>query len=395
MGSISLNPWPFGHTAAFVIRDDDISYFTPPHKIDEIYEKLWKNGFKVSLAVIPCVKAINSLYVPPQYRGKISEYSVHDNKELINYLKIKLADGKVDIAQHGYNHDIRHGVPEFCISDSSEIWNRLKLGQNILERSLPSKLRVFVPPYGRISKQAWGILKQEGFALCRKGNIYGLIKNILWYPDNMTIFLKILQAKIFSLQSNSLAKGFLKFPGIIEIYHSLNLWKRESFFECLKDAKREFKKTLMACGLFCIVNHWWLYNEDWQDRLTCARVSKRKMLECFYDFIFSITNYNLWKTTLSEAVNWIKKYSSIEVRIKGSDIILKSPTTLEGLTLKSEGCTLTPDDECEVEVKKRGDTFFLIYKKLEAGETKIASVDSTERICYADGRAHVLIKNLL
>jgi len=52
--------------------------------------------------------------------------------------------------------------------------------------------------------------------------------------------------------------------------------------------------------------------------------------------------------------------------------ILKSSTTLQGVTLKGENCTLTPANEADVEVKKKDDNTFLIYKKLEADERRIA-----------------------
>ncbi|MEM3602375.1 MAG: DUF2334 domain-containing protein [Candidatus Bathyarchaeia archaeon] len=365
MGSVSLNPWPFGYAAAFAIRDDDVSYFTPSYKIDGIYRRAWKKGFRVSLGVVPNLKTIDDPSVPPKYRGKMSEYAVHSNKELMDYLKEKIAEGKVDILQHGYNHDKMRGIPEFCIQDSTEIRSRLRLGRNILEGSLPIKIMVFVPPYDRVSKQAWGILKQEGLALCRKEGIRSLEKSTPLSFGNMISF-----TKIFTRNLNPLAKGFINFPGMIELHQSLNLWKKESFFERIEDAKRKFKDTLMTSGLFYIANHHWLYYEDWEDEL-----SDRTMLDCFYGLLDFLDNYNLWKTTLTEVVNWIKKLDKVKVRVKGGKIILKSPMTIEGLTIKGENCTLTPSDEYEAEVKEEGDTVFLVYKKLEAGEKKIASVN--------------------
>jgi hypothetical protein len=365
MESVSVNPWPFGHAAAFVIRDDDVSYFTPSYKLHGIYERVWKKGFRVSLGVVPRIKAIDDPCVPPKYRGKMTEHTVHSNKELMDYLKEKITKGKVDIVQHGYNHDKRNGIPEFCIQDSSEIRTRLKLGRNILEGSLPIKIMVFVPPYDRVSKQAWSILKQEGLALCRKEENCSLMKSTPLSFGNIISF-----TKIFSRIPRPFAKGFLKFPGMIELHQSLSLWKNKGFFECIENAKRKFMDTLMVSGLFYIVNHHWLYYEDWQDKL-----SNQTMLDCFYALLDFLDNYNLWKTTLTEVVNWIKKLDKVKVRIKKGKIILKSPMTLEGLTLKGENCTLTPDDEYEAEVKEKGETVFLVYKKLEAGEKKIASVN--------------------
>jgi len=364
---ISVNPWPYGHKAAVVIRDDDTCYFTPPHKIDRIYGQAWKKGFKVSLAVIPRVKAIDDPLVPPRYRGKMSEHPLCDNKELTDYLKEKIAERKVDVVQHGYNHEKIRGVPEFCIRDSSEIKSRLKLGRKNLEETLSTEINVFVPPWNRVSRQAWAALKQEGLALCRKEKrISGLIKNTPLSLNNFIPLMRILYSKTFSRDVHPFAKGIIKFPRMIELRPSLDWWKSKNFSKRVEDAHKKFNETIQASGLICIVNHYWFYYEDWQDNL-----SNEETLRHFYGLLDFLDTQDVWKTTLTDVVNWLKQMDKIKIKVKSGKIILKASTTLQGVTIKAENCTLTPTDRADVEIRKQDNTVLLIYKKLKTGEGKI------------------------
>jgi len=371
MKHVSISAWPYGHTTALVIRDDDTSYFTPSYKIEKIYKQALERGFKVSLGVIPRLKAINDPCVPPKYRGKMSQHAVCDNKELMDYLKVKIAKHQVDIVQHGYTHENLHNVPEFYIRDSSEIKTRLRLGRKILEKCLPIKISVFLAPQNMVSKQAWNVIKQEGLALCRKEKrLYGLMKNTPWSFDNWIPLAKILWAKAFVRGIHPLAKGIIKFPGMIELHHSLEWWTSKNYPKLVRKAKQKFTETMMMSGLFCILNHYWLYYEDWQDD-----VSDQEMLRCFYVLLDFFDTQDIWKATLTDVVNWIKKMNEIEVKVKRGKATVKSSTPLQGVTIKGENCTLTPANEDDVEVKEKEETMFLIYKRLEAGEKKIFFID--------------------
>src|SRR4030042_1240591 len=99
-----IHPLPNAADASFSIRDDDISYFSEPEKLEIIYRQLWKNEFKVSFAVIPAQKGTNNLNVPPEFRNTDKYYVIDKNKNIINFLKLKINERKIDILQHGYSH---------------------------------------------------------------------------------------------------------------------------------------------------------------------------------------------------------------------------------------------------------------------------------------------------
>jgi hypothetical protein len=79
-----------------IIRDDDISYFTQPSMLEEIYSKCWDCGIPICFSVIPShstdTQGSGLEYepnIPPAYRCKKAEYAVSENKKLCNFLNKK------------------------------------------------------------------------------------------------------------------------------------------------------------------------------------------------------------------------------------------------------------------------------------------------------------------
>jgi len=372
MKRVTLNPWPNCCEAAFILRDDDICYFTPPHKVEEIYEKAWKDGFKVSLGVIPRVKAIYDPCVPPKFRGKMSQHLISKNHELIEYLKEMIKEGKVDIAQHGFNHEKIHRKPEFQIPDKSEIRARLRAGRKILEECFPNKTLVFIPPWNKVSKQAWSVLKEEGYALIRsEGRLKNLIRNTPLTLPNALLFAKIFSNKVLSPRSNYLAKGVIQFPGMLEFCNSLGWCTKKTVSEFIRRAKERFSMTVSMSGLLCIYNHYWFYYQDWEDEIT-----RKEMLKGFYLFLSYVGKYDVWKTTLSEATLWVRKLSKIRMKVKRKEIILKTCSNLRGLTIKGEDCTLIPANVNEFKLKKKNNATYLVFNKLYPGEVRVTIANS-------------------
>ena len=371
MWHISLNPWPYGHGRAAVIRDDDISYFTKPHKLSAIYDNAWKQGFKVSIAAIPNVKAINDSFVPPSYRGKLSFHKLTDNVELVNYLKEKLVLQQIDISEHGYTHEMINGLPEFSVNDQHEINERLLAGRKILEQCFPIKISVFIPPWDILSKTAGNILRKENMAYCQSEEKK---YRRLWSSNAslMKIAQKISQYPLPQFDkrgNNSQPKhgshncrwhnySFIS-NGIKQKMHTLN---GEEFRE-------GFPRTLPAAGLICILNHYHSYYEDYKDEVNPKRLSS------FYSTLDLLNSHDIWKTTFNEVADWLKKLNEIELKVIGKKVILTSPVKVDGVTIKGKECNLTSAGSLDKEVKHEKNNSFLICKQLEAGETEVARIE--------------------
>jgi hypothetical protein len=162
---------------------------------------------------------------------------------------------------------------------------------------------------------------------------------------------------------------------MIELHHSFDWWskKHQSYIfneERVKEAREEFEKVLVAGDMFCLVNHYYAYYTDWQDDINLGK------LDCFYSVLDFLDRRNVWKTTLSEIVRWIKKLEKIKVYVNKEKMVLNSSTTVRGLTIKGEGCIITPASDADIIVRKEKDDTFVVYKKLEPGETQVAFIES-------------------
>jgi predicted deacetylase len=359
MWHISLNPWPYGHNVAAVIREDDVSYFTEPHKLSTIYDKAWKQGFKVSIAVIPKVNAIDDPLVPPSHRGKLSLHNLTNNAKLVNYLRTKLTLKQIDISQHGFTHETINGIPEFSLSDQHEINERLHAGRKILEQCFPTKISLFIPPWDTLSKKAGNILRKENIAYCQSEEKK---YRRLWSSQNHFPQLGKL-TKNYRLKKGPYNYRWhnysLSLNGIKHEMHTLNG----------ANFREGFPKVIPAAGLICILNHYHSYYEDYNDDVNS------KMLSYFYSTLDLLSSHDIWKTTLTEVVDWLKKLNEIELKVIEDKVILTSPVKVYGVAIKGKECNLTSVGNVDAEVRHEKNSSLLICKQLEAGETEVACIE--------------------
>ena len=368
MWHVSLNPWPYGHDKAAVIRDDDVSYFTEPRKLSTIYDKAWKQGFKVSIAVIPKIIAIDDPLVPPSHRGKFSLHNLTNNIKLVNYLRKKLILKQIDISQHGFTHEAVNGIPEFSISGQHEISERLLAGREIIEQCFPIKISVFIPPWDTLSKKAIDILRKESIAYCQSEEKK---YRQLWSSNAPLIKLENLTQKFSKSHFPQFDFQPKNGPNCKWHNYSLSLSGIKYKMYTLNGAKfREgFPKEVPDVGLICILNHYHSYFEDYGGQVNL------KMLSNFYSTLALLNSHGIWKTTLTEVVDWLRKLNQIKLAVIGAKVFLTSPVKVHGVTIKGKECNLTSAGNTDVEIKHEKNNSLLICKQLEAGETEVAYIE--------------------
>ncbi len=155
----------------FCIRDDDTSFFTAPEQLEQAYGAITKWG-PVSLAIVPFHRAGTSKGVPERLRGRWTVHPLHENRDLVAYLRQAIAAGRFEAMLHGYYHDERDGHFEFHRGD--DLTRRVLDGRKYLEELLATSVRVFVPPRNAIGAQglraiAAGNLHLGGVAGVRAG----------------------------------------------------------------------------------------------------------------------------------------------------------------------------------------------------------------------------------
>lgn len=139
----------------FAVRDDDTSYYTSVKDLESAYSGYW-GRVPISLAVIPFSVA--------KHRGdriftsqdcKYEFAPISENKDLVSFLKEKVALGHVEIMLHGFTHEFKEVkgklVSECIWKTQDQILKDVMFGKKYLEDLFDTEIKTFVPPANDIS----------------------------------------------------------------------------------------------------------------------------------------------------------------------------------------------------------------------------------------------------
>ncbi len=226
-----------------IIRDDDISFFTHPKQLEQIYGRLWEANHPVCLAVIPAqngnarVAYREGQPIDPSiaiaYRGQDTNFSITENQELCVFLNDLVRQGLVEICLHGYCH----GFFEFHSEDEAKITQKLSDGQQLLEATFPqANITTFIAPYDQLSEIAVGKVLNAGYDLSTKSeSVKHLIEDVTSYRQY-----QIGQQNIFTCDEY--------------------LWTHRENPETILETSL---KRLDDEPLLVLTNHYWTFFYDW------------------------------------------------------------------------------------------------------------------------------------
>lgn len=388
---IEINPLPYSADVAFAIRDDDISYFTPPEKLEKIYRNAWNKGFKVSFATVPMHKGTNNLNVPPEFRNDGKYYPINQNEELVEYLKTKTSEGKVDIMQHGFCHtknsdltalkfDLEKGnlsrydgqtvdlakYSEFYGANEKEISSKIKEGKDILEETFGISIKVFVSPQELLTKPLWMALWKNNLNYCggvgRNAITQIPVKHINFYP-----LLKAATKKVFRINPESITEDVMHLTDIITVpatyRHYWNKFTNDELSEYWFDHfKTIFEIKKKRNGYFILLTHYWEYFYDWEEEITQEKQ---------YGYLNKILKYvdnnsKVWKCTVSELVEWIMARDNIKINENHGEVKIFSPYDIKGLSIQLDRGMVHVNNE-NVEIKDKDGKSFMVLD-MKAGQ---------------------------
>lgn len=391
---IRIHPLPYAADVAFVIRDDDVSYFTPLERLDKVYRYAWNSGYKISFATVPSHRAIHGLNIPISYRGKDDYHPIYENKKLVLYLKEKISNGQVDIVQHGFCHtensnlpiikfDMEHGTlcynnsnqkinlnsfSEFYNKNEKDVNSRVQRGKQILEDTFGIPIKVFVSPQELLTKPLWIALWKNNLDYCGGvgRNIIAQIpiKHINFYP-----LLKVAVKKLLKLNPKSIAGDVLHFSDIVTIpatyRHYWNNFTSDELAEYwFKHFKTIFEEKRQQRGYFILLTHYWEYFYDWKEEITQKR--QYEYLNKILDYINNIPH--VWKCSLSELIDWIKAINHLKFIKKGGALKIFSPYVIKGLCIPLNKIKIDVESNIDIKlIQKESEDFAVI--NLKAGGT--------------------------
>ncbi len=231
----------------FCIRDDDTSFFTSPEELEKAYGSLSRRG-PISLAIVPFHRAGTSKGVPERFRRRWSVHPLHENGELVEYLRAGIAANRFEAMLHGYYHDEEHLQPEF--SSGKELIHRVTDGRKYLEDLLSTHIRVFVPPKNSIGREGLRAIVAAGLQL---GGAAGVRAG--WSPLSPRTW------SVWRRLRSWRRAGGLGCPWILDLGDH-----REIPGNAVTPVSRTgqnnaiFEEAVRAEGCFCAATHYWELN---------------------------------------------------------------------------------------------------------------------------------------
>ena len=243
----------------FLIRDDDTCAFTSPEELIACYEEIW-DRIPVALSVTPFRVPGDYHTVPESYRSVTEPLPLESNPAIVEFLKEKQAERKVEITLHGYEHTLPRGLPEYI--GETDLLEKTRKGKEYLETLLGCRLDTFVPPNNGIMRE--GV---EAVAAC------GL--NLVAIPSLLKSNFRPLQpgnlAKYLRVKFHQKVMG-MKYPHVLDFgdhkevaYHSIT---PSQDLESLLEA---FVKCQKTDGVFVAATHYHAFNSRLKSGQTLAQ----------------------------------------------------------------------------------------------------------------------------
>ena len=154
-------------TIKFAIRDDDISYFTTPQELEDVYSFIEEGA--ISLSVVPFTVPYHGDVSP--YGAKLDYrcYAIGKNAELTKYLREKVKNGRFDILLHGYSHEYKKlnnvWIPEMLWKPEKQLEKELSVGKKYLENLFEHTIKIFVSPNNKIDRKGIKVINKLGLDL--------------------------------------------------------------------------------------------------------------------------------------------------------------------------------------------------------------------------------------
>ncbi len=139
-----------------IIRDDDVSYFTCPNDLREVYAAEEFNGFPISFAAIPMVMDISTKAACPETKGNTVPQWIGKNNPLVDYLSNLASHGLADILLHGITHSYKvddgKRLAEMQWRDEPDLEDKICEYRSRMSQLFAYPVSVFVAPSNKISR---------------------------------------------------------------------------------------------------------------------------------------------------------------------------------------------------------------------------------------------------
>lgn len=283
------------------LRDDDTNYHTRPDELINAYGEFW-GKIPITLATVPFSHGSQQKVIECEKYGKerdrkhrewiinasaeeLTEYHrtwpIGLNKELVTVLKSMVADGSIEIAQHGVHHAYNERGPEMFSNETG--YEAIRDGKEYLEKVFDTKVITFVPPSNTIDVTCVGYLKKLRMHLLSSGVI---IKDNVNIPTrDIHSYYRAVKHRLFGQPILPMINNY----GIMQMHtHTFGINTDEDvFFKTLE-------KDLLSTGFTGMGTHYLIFDKTYRERyrsLIC-----RLLDEMDVEFVTAKDYYNhIWE----------------------------------------------------------------------------------------------------
>jgi hypothetical protein len=226
----------------FAIRDDDVNYFTKPERLETNYSEVW-DICPISLSVVPFHGCSKSRAIPLEYWSGRKVFPIGDNPQIVDFLRKKIAEGRISIMMHGYSHKDSPDGYEF--ETGTNLLEKVREGKQYLESLFDVEIKTFVPPHNALSRQGMSAVVKTGL------NIVGTVSLGLQRRS----IINFARAKYFRLRWQQVYPYVLSFGDHKEVaFHSLGP------SVTLDKLKADFDFARARDGDFVLATHHWEFD---------------------------------------------------------------------------------------------------------------------------------------
>jgi len=246
------------------IRDDDISYFTTPQELENVWGK-WYGKVNILFAITPFMVETKEYKIDGRefscHQLGDKEFDIAKNIELVKYIKELLEKGYVKIGLHGYNHKymIENDtlIAEYDIKDEKILYDKSIKAKEHLEKLFDTKIDIFIPPDNAVSSETIKALSKSGFKKVLRAFPIRYIDTKLKFS-----FISFWIKRIYFKLKYNLVYSKTYFNGYLDEEASY-LYKGQSLEQLINDYKLYKKYNLP----FTLATHYWELKDEIKENL--------------------------------------------------------------------------------------------------------------------------------
>lgn len=240
----------------FVIRDDDLSFFSSPEDIQKWYGSVLNQNIPVSFATIPFITLPNDAHVPDGITETTGVFPISNNIRLVEYIK---SHPLIDILLHGCFHQNIGGIFEY--QKKHGLFEITTKGKRELESTFDRPIKVFVAPHDQVSNHALYALENSALNLIRGKGIKNIIPRISYCSALIKMFLHRLRFLGISRSRMPAYPNIIFLEKHSEAFGIRIETGRENLFRALRFAQQ-------TGGNFILVNHIHDMNQEKKNLMT-------------------------------------------------------------------------------------------------------------------------------